>query len=182
MNLTVEGFMLRAPEPDDIPMLYSYRNDPEVASALGGFSYRLSMQDVSEWVDFHRKRPNECVWVITEASDRKCVGHVGLYEIDNRVRKAEFAICIGEKTLWGKGLGARCTKAVLDYGFRQLNLHRIDLSLLETNSRALCLYEKIGFRREGVLRDAQFRDGRYVNVILMAIFEENWARAGREQS
>ncbi len=181
MNLTVEGFVLRAPEPDDVPALYSYRNDAEVASALGGFSHRLSKEDLLQWVEFHRRRSDECVWVIAEAGNGKCVGHVGLYEIDYRIRKAEFAICIGEKALWGKGLGERITRAVLDYGFRQLNLHRIELSVLETNARALRLYESMGFDREGVLRDAQFKNGRYISVILMAVFQEDWSRETQEQ-
>jgi RimJ/RimL family protein N-acetyltransferase len=66
------------------------------------------------------------------------------------------------------------TYAVIDYGFCHLNLHRVHLTVLKTNDRAISLYEKLGFKTEGILRDEQFRDGRYVDVIVMGILENEW--------
>jgi RimJ/RimL family protein N-acetyltransferase len=67
------------------------------------------------------------------------------------------------------------TRAVVSYGFAELNLHRIELDVLATNARAIHLYERLGFRREGTLRDAQFRGGVYIDLVLMAILEREWA-------
>jgi len=64
---------------------------------------------------------------------------------------------------------------MLEYGFRELNLNRVDLSVLATNERAIGLYESLGFRHEGRLREAQFRSGQYVDVLLMAILAKEYA-------
>lgn len=66
------------------------------------------------------------------------------------------------------------THAVVDYGFRQLNLHRVCLTVLKTNERAIDLYNKLGFKTEGILRDEQFRDGHYIDVLVMSILEHEW--------
>src|SRR5690606_15122000 len=120
-----------------------------------------SIEDLNQWISFHRVQKDEVIWVIADLED-SCVGHVGFYQIDYRIRKAEFAIMIGDKSLWNRGLGSQITGAVLDFGFRQLNLHRIYLNVLASNQRAIHLYKKIGFQQEGILRDCQFRNGQYV--------------------
>lgn len=171
MQILREQFILRRPEPKDVEHLYLYRNDWEAIRSLGGFSSGYSIKDLQEWVEFHRNRKDEIIWVIGDRANDTCLGHVGLYDIDYRVRKAEFAILIGEKSCWGKGLGQSITQATIDYGFDQLNLHRIELEVLANNSRAIHIYEKLGFRREGIQRDAQFRDGQYIDVIIMALLE-----------
>lgn len=172
MTLSGSEFTLRRPEPRDAKYLYAYRNDREVTQFLGGFSKSCSMQDICEWIEYHRTRTDEVVWVIAAKNDDTCLGHVGLYKIDHRVRCAEFAISIGNKDLWGKGMGEQIAQVVISYGFQQLNLHRIHLTVLATNARAIRLYEKLGFKTEGCIRHGQFRDGRYVDVMIMGLLEE----------
>lgn len=82
---------------------------------------------------------------------------------------------IGDCNWWGKGLGKKVTKAIVGWGFSQLNLHKITLGVLGNNERAIRMYENLGFGREGVLRDEQFRDGKYLDLIQMAVFEAEWA-------
>ena len=74
---------------------------------------------------------------------------------------------IGEKSAWGKGLGTEVTRYVLDYAFDALNLNRVHLTVLATNPRAIAVYEKLGFEREGVMRQAQFKRGAYIDVVVM---------------
>ncbi len=86
-------------------------------------------------------------------------------------RSAEFSIQIGEAEARGQGFGAAATRAALAHAFDDLNLHRVWLTLLASNTRAEALYKKVGFQREGVLRDAAFKAGRYVDVVTMAILD-----------
>lgn len=95
-----------------------------------------------------------------------------MYNIDYRIRKAEYAIMIADKSARGKGYGEMCTDFMLDFGFNQLNLNRIELSLLSTNVVAHKLYMKKGFVQEGLLKQAQFKNGNYIDVILMAKFKD----------
>lgn len=167
--------VLRRFELSDIDALYRYRNDRDLVSQLGGFSVGYSKAELAEWIDRRRSDTDEILWSIATVSDDRCIGHVGLYRIDARVRRAEIAILIGERDRQGRGIGTAVTRAVVTYGFRELNLHRISLQVLATNDRAMRFYESLGFTREGSLRHHQFRDGAYVDMVLMSILDDEWA-------
>jgi RimJ/RimL family protein N-acetyltransferase len=170
MRRTVGEFYLRKPERGDVDALYVFKNDIEIALQLGGFTHGYSKDDLAKWVDYHSTASNEVFWIIADSTDR-AVGHVGLYKIDHRIRSAEFAILLGDSTIQGKGLGRSCTRYMVQYGFQQLNLNRIALEVLESNERALRLYRSLGFREEGRLRQAQFKNGKYIDVLLMSLLE-----------
>ena len=172
--ICLEDVRLRALEPKDVESLYVFRNDWNVIQHLGGFSVGYSKIDLEEWIKRHSNRNDEVIWCIAEQSSDQCIGHVGLYKIDYRVRKAEFAIVIGYPNRWGQGLGRKITKAVVDWAFAQLNMNKIGLSVVATNFHAIHLYESLGFICEGILRDEQFRGGHYSDVILMATFARSW--------
>jgi RimJ/RimL family protein N-acetyltransferase len=166
--------VLRALEPKDADYLYGYRNDWEVIRHLGGFSAGYSKDNLEEWIRRHSNRPDEILWTIASGETDQSIGHVGLYQIDSRVRKGQFAILIGDRGLWGRGLGTRVTEAVVSWAFAQLNLHKVSLHVLTNNERAIRIYELLGFRPEGILRDEQFRDGQFLDMMLMAVFEDEW--------
>jgi len=159
-------------EPDDFEALYQQKNDPEVARLLDGFTTGYARADIAAWYDYHRNRSDEVQWAIMQTETGQCLGHVGLYQIDHRVRKANFGIMIGDKSFWGQGIGELCTRFVVVYGFDELNLNRIELTVLDSNPRAIRLYEKLGFREEGRLRQAQFKQGHYHDLIIMAVLRE----------
>lgn len=171
MSIIVEDIILRCLEPKDVKCLYEYRNDCEVTQYLGGFSSGYSEKDLQEWIEFHRNRNDEIIWAIAEMDGDVCIGHVGFYNIDHRIRSAEIAIMIGEKSFWNKGIGKRVVSTVVEYGFKQLNLHRMYLSSLKNNERAINLYKKLGFKCEGTIRDGQYRDGQYMDIVMMGILE-----------
>lgn len=174
MTYRLGDIILRRPEASDLPALYAFKNDPEVASLLGGFSTGYAMADLEEWLQSHRRARDEVLWSIVHAEDGACLGHVGLYRIDHRVRSAEYAIMIGDRSAWGRGIGRACTQFAIAYGFEQLNLNRIELSVLATNQRALALYASVGFVEEGRKRQAQYKDGAYCDVIMMALLRDEY--------
>ena len=169
MHILLSNILLRKPEPADAPNLYRFRNDPEVVRALGGFSSGYSAQAIKEWIERREKSFDDLVWTIADRETDACLGHVGLYRIDHRVRACEFAILIGDPSRWGKGVGREVSSAVVAYGFDELNMNRIELTVLASNARAIRLYEDLGFVREGLKRQAQFRRGEYIDVILMSM-------------
>ena len=172
--ISLGDVVMRALEPKDAEYLYTYRNDWEVIRHLGGFSAGYSRSNLEEWIKRHSNRPDEVLWTIADSATDQCIGHVGLYQIDSRVRKGQFAILIGDKALWGRGLGTRVTQAVVAWAFGQLNLHKVSLHVLTNNERAIRIYESLGFHPEGVLRDEQFRDEQFLDLMLMAVFEDEW--------
>ena len=104
----------------------------------------------------------------------KIIGESVLNEIDWELRKANFRIAVFHPQDCGKGIGSWAIKSTLDFAFRELKLHRVELDVFSFNPRAIRAYEKAGFRREGVLRDAVKDGDKYGDDILMAILEEEW--------
>ncbi len=141
---------LRKFEPEDVNALYSFRNDRDVASSLGGFSTGYAKTDLAGWIEYHASRNDEVVYAVVDDTDQ-VIGHVGLYQIDHRVRKAEFAVLIGNPAFQGRGLGRTISQWMVEYGFLELNLNKVTLSVLANNRRAR-QYLSVGFVEEGVMR------------------------------
>src|SRR5512146_842979 len=96
VHILLPTILLRKLEPEDAPNLYRFRNDPGVVSGLGGFSPGYSLQGIKEWIDRRERATDDIVWAIADRDSNACLGHVGLYRIDHRVRTCEFAILIGD--------------------------------------------------------------------------------------
>ena len=86
-----------------------------------------------------------------------------------------LSISIGDRANWGKGYGGEAMRLVLNYAFRELNLHRVQLTVFEYNVRAILLYEKLGFRREGVSREFMQRDGKRYDMYLYGLLSREWS-------
>ena len=81
---------------------------------------------------------------------------------------------IGESNCRGKGFGKYATTQALLHAFEDLNLHRITLTVLESNKPALSLYKKIGFKSEGIMIDAVYKSGGYHNLVAMALLKPDF--------
>ncbi len=170
---------LRAIEKGDLPFYAKWLNDPDVRRGLS-LIMPLSMAEEEEWFATMLKRslyerplaieiqpdPKKDLWVF--------VGNCGLFEIDWQNRLAEIGIHIGEKSYWNQGFGTKVLRLMLKHGFETLNLHRVWLRVFENNQRALRAYEKAGFTLEGKFREAQFIEGKYVDVMIMSVLHSEW--------
>lgn len=168
--------VLRPLERTDLIEVKKWKSDEEVKRTLLGFSKGFSEDDIVEWYDHARASKSDIRYGLELKENRKLIGMVGLYSIDWRNQKAEYGILIGDPTCWNQGLGSEATLAMIRYAFHELNLHRLYLNVLSFHTAAICLYEKCGFRKEGELREDNFRGGKYCNVIIMGLLEQD----GRE--
>ncbi len=122
-----------------------------------------SMEDSSR-VDF----------VIVLHESNEVAGEVVLNSIDRLNRSANIRIGLFDDAYFGKGYGSEAMLLMLHYGFGNLNLHRIELGVYDFNPRAAHVYEKLGFRREGLRRDALFSDHHYHDEIMMSLLEDEF--------
>lgn len=167
---------VRKPEPRDVDALLPIKNDPEIAALLAGTTRAWSRADLIAWVTHHRTAPDEAFFVIADDRDL-AIGHVALYRIDPGTGTAEFGILLGDRAVWGRGVGTQVTRFTIEYGFDVLGLRRIYLEVLDTNERARHVYEKLGFVVEGRLREHQVRNGRHVDVLVMGLLRDDYQRA-----
>jgi RimJ/RimL family protein N-acetyltransferase len=113
-------------------------------------------------------RDDRADWAIIRESDGAFIGEVVLNDLDEDNQSMNFRIGLQSQYL-GQGYGTQATRAVVDYGFNMVKLHRIHLGVYAFNPRAERVYKKCGFLREGIERDALFWDGQWVDSIRMAI-------------
>jgi len=168
---------LRAIEREDIARCVRWLNDAEVIENLL-MNYPLSHMAEEKWFERQLEIPptsGQVLAIETMVGDEWVhIGNCGLHEVEPVNNAAEFGIMIGEKEFWNKGLGREATKLILKHGFENLNLNRIYLYVFETNPRAIKAYEAAGFVKEGVLRQGVYKNGRYIDVILMSILHSEW--------
>lgn len=101
-------------------------------------------------------------------------GTVGLHSHRDIYRSWEFRIFISSPGCLGRGIGTEAATLAVDWAFKRLNAHRVWLGVNSENAGAVKCYEKVGFKREGVLREDIFCMGRYMDVIRMAVLENEW--------
>lgn len=106
--------------------------------------------------------------------DNKIIGEVILNDIESDTKQANFRIGIFNEKELGKGHGSWMISNILEYGFNELNLNRIYLDVFSFNDRAIHLYKKMGFLKEGMLRQAILDGDRFTDVILMSILQNKW--------
>jgi RimJ/RimL family protein N-acetyltransferase len=106
----------------------------------------------------------------------QAVGVTAFFRIDYVSRAAIFYLALLDPQAWSKGFGGEATRLMVDYAFATLNLHRIQLHVCAENAPAIRIYEKAGFVKEGVLRQAMYRRGGYVDFWVMGILREDWEK------
>ena len=171
-----ERIRLRAVEREFLPLFVSWLNDPEVKAHLSIY-LPFSQADEEGWYENMLKSPAESRPLTIEARQGegwKTIGNCGLHQPDHKNRSAEFGLVIGDKTFWNHGYGTETTRLMVSHGFNTLNLHRIFLRVFENNPPAIRVYEKAGFIHEGRMRQAEYRDGEYIDVLLMSILRDEW--------
>jgi RimJ/RimL family protein N-acetyltransferase len=145
-----ERIRFRAPEREDLPLFKDWINDPEVRKGISMYA-PMSMAREEQWYEEMLKRDaDEIPFVIEIEADGewKAIGNCGFFNIDWRARSTEFGIMVGEKAHWNK--------------------------VYANNKRAIRAYEKAGFVQEGVMREEQYYDGEYIDVLFMSVLRSEW--------
>ncbi len=171
--LVGERVYLRPLDIDDLERCLRWINDPTITSTLT-IRFPISRAQEEDWLLSQYKDRSDMSLAIVIKDEDQHIGNCGLHSIDYVNRSAEFGIMLGERNQWGKGYALEAGRLILNYGFKQLAMHRIFLHVYSHNKRAQRVYEKTGFIHEGTMREAYFRDGRYYDDLIMAILESEW--------
>jgi RimJ/RimL family protein N-acetyltransferase len=146
-------------------------NDPEITAML---KHRLGVTRRQEELFFERmetQRDRDFSWAILDEEERH-IGFIGLHEINWRNRWATGGLFLGERSAWGRGYATDAVRVRTRFAFGELGLHRIEGHTM--NPAMKRVYEKSGYRLEGVARGKFWRDGRWHDADLFAILEQDW--------
>jgi RimJ/RimL family protein N-acetyltransferase len=122
------------------------------------------------------REPASANFTVYDLSDRAPIGTTGLFEISHMHASANFGIALGERR--NQGLGSEAARLTLDWAFHVLGLQNVLLEALAWNAAAIRAYEKAGFRRIGVRRQAAMSRGARSDVVLMDALRDDFAGSG----
>lgn len=159
---------LRTMTRDDADDVVRWRNDPFVIDQLFSDESPTRASHL-RWFETMTARGDRHEFIIIERATNRPIGVIGLSSIDQKNRRAEYGILIGETDARGQGCAHEASRLILTYAFYELGLHRVFLHVLADNVTALNLYQRLGFRIEGTLRDHVCKRGMFRDVIVMAI-------------
>lgn len=163
--------LLRPIAHSDTDNIIRWRNSPWVQRYFIDRT-PLTRQIHENWLKTRVETGRVAQFIIVDKASGADVGTVYLRDIDPANSHAEFGIYIGEVSARRQGLGSEAAALICRYGFDTLHLHRIYLRVLADNPIAAQCYEKIGFQREGLLRQHAFDGQRYHDVVMMGYLKE----------
>ena len=166
MDVSIRKF-----ERTDIPKKVEWINNPANNRFLH-YDLPLCIEKTGKWFDAISTRTDRFDAVIEV--DGIPVGTIGLLSIDHKNGKAEFYVAMGETVFKGKGVAAAASRLLLRHAFEDLELNRIYLFTEVDNIPAQRLFERLGFEREGELRQDVLSHGCYANRFVYSYLKEKW--------
>jgi RimJ/RimL family protein N-acetyltransferase len=177
-----ERVYLRPLERDDLAAALPAINDREIAS-LTGFPMPVSKETSERWYDEHvAKKHGESNYhfVICLLGSSELIGQCDFHHIWDGFR-TDLGIFLLPGYV-GKGYGTDALNALVDFGFGELTLERIGLTVDPENERAIRSYEKCGFVREGIIRAGRRHRGEIRDELQMSILRPEWEKLDRKRS
>lgn len=175
--LTTPRLTLRPMSMRDAADIYAYSRDPEVARHVLWDAHQ-SLNESKAYLRFilkqYRDGTPSSYGIVLNATGR-LVGTIGFmwYNQENNAAEVGYSLA---RSLWNNGLMTEALSAVIDMGFKELNLHRIEAQHESVNPASGRVMEKCGMRHEGRLRGRIFNKGKFVDVELYAILRSDWAK------
>jgi len=146
--------------------------DPE-ARRLTGTHHEFTYEEIAAYCASRVDKTDRITLAITARDTGAWLGEIVLMDHDEPNRSASLRIALVARAQ-NRGVGTEALRLVLAHAFGPLGLHRVSLDVYAFNERAIHVYEKVGFRHEGRLRDALWWDGVPYDALLMAALATEW--------
>ncbi len=170
-------------ECSDIQQLINWIPSAEFLLQWGGpsFQYPLTKQQLEKYLKHANEEDSDTyIYKVIDHDMQQVVGHISLGKVDRVNQSARVGkVLVGSSEVRGKGIGCEMMKAILTIAFEELKLHKVTLGVFDFNTSAIHCYEKSGFVREGLLRDARKNGDEYWNLIEMGILKDEWCKMNK---
>ncbi len=166
MKVTIREFTF-----EDIALKVNWINNPENNQFLH-YDLPLEYEKTCIWFEKNRGRTERYDAVI-EVNGTP-VGLIGLLSVDRKNQKAEYYVSMGETRFKGHGVASKASELLLEYAFRDLKLEKVYLYTETENKVAQKLFERVGFKKEGILKHDLLSRGRFVDRIAYGITKADY--------
>lgn len=171
--LRTPRLVLRRPIPTDIADRLALGRDPEIYRNLGADTRNLKSitdEQAKAWVDNIASHP--AAWVIEHQG--RAIGEILIDNFVEADQRAGLIIGVLDPTCLGKGLGTEAIRAVAEFCFDVLGLHKLSMRVLSFNTRAIRAYERVGFVREGLERESAFIGGIWYDDVIVGLLKRDF--------
>ncbi len=166
---------LRSLSKHDVLPFYIWLNDLEsIKYSLSLFQKIKSHKEIDIWFETLLQDKKNLNLGIFLKENNQLIGYAGISNMSEQNQSGEYFIFIGEKSVWGKGIGCQVSKQIIEIAFQDKMLNRLMLTVSELNIGGVKAYQKAGFKTEGRLRQACFRDGSHHDKIIMSILQDEY--------
>ena len=168
---------LRAYRNEDAERAWQFITDPEIKTYLTTrVPFPETFEDERKWVERQTAYRDDSTYnfAIETLEDSLYIGSCGINELNWSSSFAVVGIMIGDRDYWDRGYGGDAMHVLIRFCFEQMNLNKVSLNVYSLNPRAIRCYEKLGFKKEGVLRQELYRNGAYHDVIHMGLLRDEW--------
>ena len=172
-KISGERLYLSPVSHDDADSFIKWINEDKTLAVNFG-QYPLIVSSISDLNWIYEPPKNMHRFAIVLHDNDTLIGSISLHNIDHLNRNAYIGVFIGGEENRGKGCGAEAIRLILEYGFKTMNLHSINLTVHADNYAGIKCYEKVGFRVVGRLPEVLFINGKYVDKIYMSILESEF--------
>ena len=143
----------------------NWLNDKEVCRYNSHGENTYTIKTAENYIKSVQNNPLCEVYAVYTKDNNTHIGNISLQNIDKKNNSAEIAFLFGEKNYWNKGYAAEAGKILIKHAFDDLKLHRLYFGTHSENIAMRKLGEKLGFIKEGVFKDAQFKNGKYNDIL-----------------
>lgn len=170
------GIYLRAFEVDDYKLINKWREDEEIQSLLGGSKYYVSSEREKKWVEEKIfNNANQIYWAICLKNNNKMIGYISVRDFDWINKKVKWhGLIIGDKKYRNIKNSLDAIYLMLDHIFNQLGMHRIYGYYMKENEKSILLGKMMGFKIEGTMREAIYKNGKYHDFIIAALLKNEF--------
>jgi RimJ/RimL family protein N-acetyltransferase len=179
-TLHTERLTIRPMRADDAATLLASTEEPE-SRRLTGTHHRFTLEQTQAWCSSRNDQHDRWDLVIEDRADGTWLGELAVngWDPDNRSCGIRIAL---EPHARGHGIGPEAMTAVIDHLFTATPAHRVELEVYSMNARAIVMYERLGFVREGARRDALRWEGEFFDAIQMSVLRPEWVgTSGRDE-
>ncbi|HVK55671.1 MAG TPA: GNAT family protein [Burkholderiales bacterium] len=179
--LGAENVYLRPLCEEDIgPRYLGWLNDDEVCRYNSHAIFPNTDSRMREYVKWAQETRDAVVLAIVSRADDLHIGNIALLDIDWIARSANFAILVGERDYWKRGVGAEAGLVLVRYAFERLNLNRVYCGTSADNMGMQRLAVRLGMQQEGVRREAIYKHGRYVDLVEFGVLRQEFEKLSQD--
>ncbi len=166
--LTTERLILRRFQQDDIGSVYKGLSHPEVIRHYGvSYGSMEATQEQMDWFEMIEREEKGLWWAVCSKQDQTFLGALGFNNWTKEHRKIEMGYWLLPE-YWGCGIIGEAGRAACNYAFQKMSVHRIEAVVETENGNSKKVMAQLGFELEGVMRDCEIKDGKFISLEMYA--------------